>query len=278
MLERFGIINRARDVANAYMRRPLGVEGVDVSHWQGRVDWELVSGAGVRFAYIRATQGVDIIDRMLEGNARHIDGVMPHGFYHFGTWYNADERRPHVDAVAEAEHFVRSCESARRYPFARGQLPPMLDVELSGRAQKGPRDRWDKKPGDHMSYAAVTDWILSFAERCDELTGRTTGIYTGRYFVLGEPKKQARGIGMGNIPHLDDRPLWLAQYNRGAAPKKPIEGWRTQIWQYTGSGKCPGIKGRVDRNAFLGTRGDFLRLLGYDTLLDFTDEEIAGVV
>jgi hypothetical protein len=89
-----GPFNRAVDMVSAALHRPLGVEGIDVSHWQGDVDWEAVAESGVRFAYIRASQGVDLVDRRVERNARLIGGTMPNGFYHFGSWYNADERRP----------------------------------------------------------------------------------------------------------------------------------------------------------------------------------------
>ncbi len=261
-----GTFGRLADAANAALRRPMPVEGIDVSHHQVNIDWEAVCGSNVRFAYVRATQGVDFVDRKLARNADRAAGLLPMGYYHFASWYNAKAHNVEIDARAEARHFVATCLRHDKWAFGRtARLSPVLDVELSAKARKAKGDEWKRKPGDHLSYAAVTDWVLAFLDECDRLTGRRAAIYTGRYFVYGDPATKTRGIGPQNLRYLKDRFLWLAQYNRGKSPRKPLDEWPATIWQYTGSGKCPGIVGKVDRNAFLGSRQDWLDLLGVPT-------------
>lgn len=279
MLHHLNPFARALDIARAKLATPHRVEGIDISHHQGDIDWQAVNDSGVAFAYIRSTLGVDLIDRKLDRNVFESQGGsgIVTGFYHFGSWYNADERNPELDALNEADFFVETVNGTDPDAWESGRLPPVIDVELSGKARKAKGDRWKKKPGDHMSYAAVEAWVATFLQRVDELTGRRCAIYTGRYFWIGDTRKAVQGRGLGRSLEFADRLLWLAQYNRGLGPKKPIGEWSETIWQRTGSGSCPGIKGRVDRNVFMKSRADFLRMLDYPSELPWwLDKLFAG--
>lgn len=249
----FSLRERIADRIRGAFHKPLRGEILDVSHHQGDIDWGQVIESGVGATYIKATEGVDHVDTRLRRNLSWANQSITHGVYHFGTWYNADPVRPEVDARAEAEHFVKTAERYHPHIWDHGHLTPMLDVELVSGGR-----------GKQMTYSAITAWMHAFGWRVDGLTGRVSGVYTGRYFIFGDPVTKTRGIGPENVPQFARRPLWLAQYNGGHAPKKPIDGWRTQLWQYTGSGSCPGVKGKVDRNAWLGSTGDYLRLCGFE--------------
>ncbi|HEX9939765.1 MAG TPA: GH25 family lysozyme, partial [Longimicrobium sp.] len=95
---------------------PLRPRGVDISYWQGRVDWRAVEAAGISFVYLRATEGTTVVDSTFRphwaalGETRILRGAS-HRF------------RPAGDAAAQAEHFL-SVAAPRK-----GDLPPMLDIE-----------------------------------------------------------------------------------------------------------------------------------------------------
>jgi GH25 family lysozyme M1 (1,4-beta-N-acetylmuramidase) len=198
---------------------------------------------------------VDFLDRKLGRNAQSLRSFpeFARGYYHFGTWWNARDTIKQ-DAETEAEFFYETCLAADPDAFSSGRLAPMLDVELT---KKG------SALGRQMSHDDVAAWVMRFCYRLDDLTGRPTGIYTGRYFLFGDPARKSNGLGVHHVSLFADRPLWLAQYSRRAEPPKPIDGWPAAMWQYTGSGSCKGIRGRVDRNKFLGSTAEWLELLGY---------------
>jgi lysozyme len=97
---------------------PSYVSGIDVSHYQGEVDWPAVAASGVRFAFIKATDGVDDVDPRFAQNwaGAKIAGMI-RGAYHFF--------RPRLDAQQQAAHFLRVVAMDDL------ALPPALDVEVT---------------------------------------------------------------------------------------------------------------------------------------------------
>src|SRR5918996_6642155 len=97
---------------------PTYLTGIDVSHFQGEVDWQAVAGAGVRFAFIKATEGVADIDPCFRQNWQDSRAAgLLRGAYHF--------LHPNLDAGQQAAHFlsvVRLDDDA---------LPPALDIEVT---------------------------------------------------------------------------------------------------------------------------------------------------
>jgi lysozyme len=95
------------------------VRGVDVSHWQGSIDWTAVRGDGITFAFIKASEGGDLVDPQFSRNwpAARRAGVI-RGAYHF--------YRPGTSAAAQARHFLRTVR------LGEADLPPVLDVETIG--------------------------------------------------------------------------------------------------------------------------------------------------
>ena len=95
------------------------VEGIDVSHYQGAIDWPAVEGAGIRFAYIKATQGTKWVDpRFAENWSGVAKTDIRRGAYHF--------LEPDVDGTAQAKHFLKTVE------LEEGDLLPVVDVETKG--------------------------------------------------------------------------------------------------------------------------------------------------
>ena len=97
---------------------PAYLPGIDVSHFQGVINWEHVKAAGIGFAFIKGTDGIDSVDARASFNARQCAALeIPFGFYHFF--------RPALDAHKQAQFFL-----AQTGEYG-ATLPPALDLEVS---------------------------------------------------------------------------------------------------------------------------------------------------
>lgn len=93
------------------------VLGVDVSYYQGNVDWNVLAEQGVAFAFIKATEGIDHGDSQFAQNWADVqDSPVYAGAYHFYRFEN--------DGAAQAQHFIDTV------PVTENALPPVIDVEL----------------------------------------------------------------------------------------------------------------------------------------------------
>lgn len=93
------------------------LSGLDVSHYQGKIDWAKAAAQGVTFAYAKATQGVQTVDPQFENNAKSApaSGIV-FGAYHFFE--------PSEDPIKQANHFLSV------HPALADGLPPVVDVEI----------------------------------------------------------------------------------------------------------------------------------------------------
>ena len=206
---------------------PAAVQGLDVSYYQGDIDWRKVRNAGHRFTFVRATYGADDVDpKFGPGRLRAMkEAGIVRGYYHYAYPSGGD-------AVTEARHAVRTIEAAGG--LVKGDLPLALDLEET---QLGP--------------AATYKWASDFCEEVKRLTGRGCIVYTGPYFwrdKVGDPPR----------PPIQGAVLWIAHYevSRPAVPRAwRHRGW--SFWQFTSSGSCPGIQGRVDQNHWQGSQAEF---------------------
>lgn len=192
-------------------------DGVDVSHWQGTVNWSKVRSDDVTFAFMKATEGTYYTDPLLRKNW---DGAEQAGIYRAAYHF----ARPSVgSAEAQARYFVAK---AGRFSD-KGDLPPVLDLEATG----------------GLSSSSLRSWVATWLETTERLTGRTPIIYCSPYFWIDH---------VGNSTAFTHYPLWIAHYTTGS-PLVP-GGWRTwTFWQRTSSGHVDGIAGKVDMNRFNGS-------------------------
>lgn len=195
------------------------LEGGDVSHWQGNIDWAKVKGAGISFAIFKATESTNYFDPQFTANwnGTKANGII-RGAYHFF--------RPAADATQQADYFV----SKAGMP-GDGDLPLTLDLEVT----------------DGLGGAAVAAAALKFLQRVEQLTGRIPLIYTSPSFftnTLGSPNGFAKYH------------LWIAHWgvNCPNIPNPPWPSWK--FWQYTDAGSVAGIAGNVDRDRFNGSLAD----------------------
>jgi lysozyme len=207
------------------------IHGIDVSRWQGDIDWRAVRQAGTRFVFIKATEGGDHIDPRFRANWEGAKAAgIPHGAYHFVYWC-----RP---AHEQAQWFVQ------HIPVEANALPPVLDVEWNGHSRTCPR----KVPAE----TAREKMRLMLAE-LERHTGKTPIIYTDITFH----KDVIEGT-----TEFDRYPFWIR--STAARPEERYRDRPWEFWQYTTTGRVPGINGDVDRNAFFGSEQEFLGWLAGD--------------
>jgi lysozyme len=187
--------------------------GIDVSYYQQTIDWPKVRRAGIRFAFIRVSDGATLRDTMFATNwaeARRAGVVR--GAYQFF--------RPDQSAVAQADLMI-----AAMHDLARDDLPPVLDLEIDGGL-----------PTPTL-VARAQVWL----DRVREKLGVEPILYTGNDLWRN-----------GGAEPLATQSLWIAHYTSGC-PMLPSPWTRWTFWQHTDRGAVPGIEGPVDLDLFAGT-------------------------
>lgn len=215
------------------------IHGIDISHHQGRIDWDKLRANGmidkwpVRFVMVKATEGASNID---ENFADNFHNAREYGFirgaYHF--WSTRSTGR------AQAYHFLNHVR------LESGDLPPVLDVEHKAK---------DQSPDDFRQ--SVLTWLRIVEKRY----GVKPIIYT--YYKF---KKTYLSDSVFN-----DYPYWIAHYY---VDKVEYKG-KWKFWQHTDCGRLPGINGYVDLNIYNGSYYDLRKLtigrreqIGEDAYLD----------
>lgn len=209
-------------------RRPdtYGVHGIDISKFQGQIDWPTARAAGVNFAFVKATEGGDRIDPQFAANrdAASAAGI-PVGAYHF--YYFC------APAAVQARWFIANV------PRQRGALPPVLDLEWNPRSPS-----CTFRPDPAVVRAEARAFVAIIAAHY----GQRPIIYTTPEFWRDNDLTQLAG-----------EEFWL----RATAehPSGPYPAARWSFWQYSGTGIVPGVSGRTDLNAFAGSPADWARWL-----------------
>ena len=200
------------------------VKGIDVSYYQGTIDWTRVKNDGVQYAFIRVSDGLGTIDTKFETYwaQSRANGIL-HGAYQFF--------RPNQDPIAQAELFLDKLGNT----IADDDLPPVIDIEAAGGLTPA------------QVAAAAKQWI----DHVEAALGVRPIIYTGFYFWRDQVGAPAYGAA---------HPLWHAQYTSAECPNISAPWTEWAFWQYTSSGTVDGIAGNVDVNRFDGTLADLVAL------------------
>lgn len=194
------------------------LRGMDVSHYQGSINWRQVAGSGVVFCFVKATEGVYLADPFFSENwAGCAAAGLTRGAYHFG--------RAGSPAEDQAQKFCTTVGA-----LGRNDLPPVLDIETL----------------DGCKPAAVLKWVLDFTAAADALFRRQTMIYTNNGFWKN----------LASLPGcepLGQRKLWLADYAEHPSVPAPWQDW--SCWQYSdgaanGGTRIHGVAGDVDQDWF----------------------------
>ncbi len=196
------------------------VAGVDVSNWQGNVDWSQVAAAGYKFAFLKATEGGWYIDQTYASNRllANANGII------IGAYDFAQPSTTRGQAEAEADFFVDIAMPRS------GDLVPVLDLETTNGLSPANLQTW------------VTHWMYEVYAR----TGQRALIYTS-------PSFWSNAMSNSLWFALSGFPLWVAHWTAATGPTVPASTWTNydwSFWQWTSSGVVPGISGRVDLDRF----------------------------
>ncbi|MDJ1135240.1 lysozyme [Streptomyces iconiensis] len=203
------------------------VEGVDVSSHQGNVNWKGLWDSGVRWAYVKATEGTSYKNPYFaqQYNGSYNIGMI-RGAYHFAT--------PNSSSGATQANYFAS--NGGGWSKDGKTLPGVLDIEYNpyGATCYG------------LSQSAMVNWIKDFTSTYKARTGRDAVIYTTTNWWT---QCTGNSSSFGNT-----NPLWIARY--ASSPGTLPAGWGFYtFWQYTSSGPIVG-----DHNVFNGAM-DRLRAL-----------------
>lgn len=210
-------------------RNPNNAQGIDVSHWQGAVDWAKVKAAGKSFAVLKATEGTLYIDDTLGANFAgcKANGIAV-GLYHFSRANTIEE------AIAEANLFISVVDGFGGIEAL--DIPPILDIESAG----------DKT---RVQVTAICHKWLEIVEQ--------------KYRVKPMIYSYPAFIDAFLDGSLSSYPLWLASYGVEMPPDRC--GWSEWTFiQYTDGGAVNGVSGAVDCNEFKGTEAELLYRLSAD--------------
>lgn len=192
------------------------IHGIDISHYQGKIDWEqlknaMIKGCPVRFVIIKSTEGSSRLDENFRENFNQArDFGFIRGVYHF--WSNKSTAREQAYYFLDQVHLTD------------GDLPPVLDIE--------------HKPADKSVEDFQRD-VLTWLHIVEDKYHVKPIIYT--YYKFKEQYLRA--------PVFEDYPYWIAHYY---VDKVQYKG-KWKFWQHTDVGKLPGIKGYVDFNIYNGS-------------------------
>ena len=227
------------------------VQGIDVSKWQGTMNWTTAYNAGNRFTFAKATQGTTIVDDQFVANRTGAKNAgLLIGFYHFATPDNITDANGdgrYDDAVAEADWFVANAGAF----MGPGYLRPVLDLESN--------------PGG-LTNAQLSKFANDFCWRVQQLTGQDPLIYCNTNW--------ATNVYNSTVNIYD---LWIANWNMSSyghpvtgTGNPPIGVWSAggasnwDFWQYSADGNGQGAangarSSAIDLNVFNGSDINLLK-------------------
>lgn len=236
-----GLVWGAGDASLAAAVPPI--RGVDVSMWQGAtINWHAVAVSGIRFAFVKASEGPAFVDPDYARNATaaRANGIVV-GAYDYAQPSGGSDAAIRKDAATEANHFVT---------VARPQaidMRPVIDIETTGGLGPGPLRLW------------LSSWVATVTARIHA----QPLIYTSPSFW------QTR---LGDTTALSaSAMLWVAHWTTASTPWVPAANWGSHgwdVWQWSDCRSIPGIPGCVDGDRIPGPSMIGLRIGSVPSVID----------
>lgn len=198
------------------------IRGVDVSSYQGDIDWNILASQDISFAYIKATEGSSFVDEHFETNFNNaIKTNLKIGAYHFFSYDSS--------GITQAENFIKTVENADNL------MPPVVDIEFYGDKEKNLPNKEDVQ------------------ENLSKLLNNLEEHYMKKPIIYATQKSYDLYISGS----YEDYPIWI----RSIFTKPKLSDNRDwSIWQYTNRARLDGYVGEekyIDMNVFSGALKDF---------------------
>ncbi|HYO10798.1 MAG TPA: GH25 family lysozyme [Tepidisphaeraceae bacterium] len=248
---------RARAVAAAALVESLEgrllcarLTGIDVSTFQGNMNWATAKAAGISFAFIRASRTDTLPDPKLAQNmtGSAAQGIVTGVYHRILPFSNTADTGAFVDPIDDADNFIASGGAY----MGSGYMRPVVDVENGAKLNTTPVNGYN-----------LSTWTLAFVNRIKEIKGVTPLIYTGHY---------RSNLNSSVVTALPD--LWIANWedvNYGhpvfgtggppTSPWTPSPNWK--FWQYDSPNSLGATYGAeskdIDLNVFNGDDIDVLK-------------------
>jgi GH25 family lysozyme M1 (1,4-beta-N-acetylmuramidase) len=202
--------------------------GIDVSHWQGRIDWLGVVAQGHTFVFAKATEGITSVDATYPINRTGAGATgLRVGAYHFARPGGSGDAGILANAVAQADNFVGFAQ-----PEA-GDLPPVLDLEATGK----------------LAPKALAAWTQAWLDQVEARTGVKPVIY-------GSPNFWTTRLANSSAFAAAGYPLWVAHWTKSSSPLVPAANWGGRgwtFWQWSDCLSIPGVSSKcTDGDRFNG--------------------------
>lgn len=232
MIAVFGIIFVAAIVAMLFYngvflinnpdKSEFPIRGVDVSAYQGEIDWRTLASQDLDFAYIKATEGSSHIDERFSFNREEaINSELRVGAYHFFSFESGGD--------AQAQNFINTV------PKTENMLPPAIDLEFYGDFEKS-------KPSAESVSAELDKLIAKLEEH-----------YGIKPIIYATEESYSEYLS-GRYAGFD---IWI----RGVYSKPKLsDGREWKFWQYTNRETLDGYNGEerfIDMNVFNGSKEEF---------------------
>lgn len=186
-------------------------QGIDVSEWQGNIDFRKVKEDGIEVVYIRSSQGFSYEDSKFERNYEEAKKQgLKIGAYHYVT------ARTEEEGKQQAKFFISLLSNKK------------IDCKLA----------MDFEYFDGLTKEEINKIALAFLKEVERLSGKKAVVYSDTYNAIHTFNKDVAAY-----------PLWVAQY--GVNEPQSNGNWDNwEGWQYTSRGRINGINGNVDRDKY----------------------------
>lgn len=218
----FALVWNGIIILNGIASHKYDIKGVDVSSYQGEIDWNVLSSQNISFAFIKATEGSSFVDERFAYNFQEAQKTsLSVGAYHFFSYDS--------EGKAQAENFINTV-----VPFE-GMLPPVIDLEFYGDKGKNPPDRAD-----------VEKQLKAMLVLLEEHYNQKPIIYA---------TEKSYELYLSN--DYKEYDIWI----RNVISKPEInDGTAWTFWQYTNRERLKGYNGKekyIDVNVFNGSPQEF---------------------
>ena len=211
---------------NGHSAKQYAIRGVDVSSYQGRIDWNVLASQDIRFAFIKATEGSAMVDKQFAYNFEQAQKTaLAVGAYHFFSYDS--------EGKTQAENFIRTVTAFE------GMLPPVIDLEFYGDKEKHPPQRAD-----------VEKQLKTMLVLLEEHYGQKPIIYATE-----------KSYALYLSGDYEEYPIWI----RNVITKPKLSDGRAwTFWQFTNRARLDGYDGAekyIDVNVFYGSEEAYTAFL-----------------